>query len=302
MGQPWPAAGRALKMEHKEHNMNISKLTQKSFLDPFDRLPNHPLKPAMRSAMIAARAAAEQFGGHRIALASDRRMTELGQRQALRDALTGDHGKAWSRAKAPVAKARAEIKARRAALVVKDHDYAGVDSLAGLAKVLVAESREKETREYLLGLNPQARMAKALTGDPRIVESAMKLAPELSGSDELPHGIADQIEERYFQQKFPKELAELEADEAVVRAAEDAVGSAYNEMRQVLGLSDHERDRNEFETLMKSIEVGPWLTSDKKQVIEIGADGFAKYRPASADEVETGRVYNEAEFRASLTA
>jgi hypothetical protein len=63
--------------------MNISPRT-KTLLD---RLPDHPLTPSMRTAMIAAAAASEGFAGHKIALGSDRRMTPLGQRQALHDAL-----------------------------------------------------------------------------------------------------------------------------------------------------------------------------------------------------------------------
>ena len=88
--------------------MNISPRT-KTLIDCLPK--NHPLAPKMRDAMIEALAASEGFAGHKIALASDRRMTELGQRQALQDALTGNHGKAWARAKAPVVKARKEIEA-----------------------------------------------------------------------------------------------------------------------------------------------------------------------------------------------
>jgi hypothetical protein len=47
------------------------------------RLPDHPLAPAMRTAMIDGLAAAEQFADHKSTLARDGRMTPLGQRQAL---------------------------------------------------------------------------------------------------------------------------------------------------------------------------------------------------------------------------
>jgi hypothetical protein len=266
--------------------MNISKLTQ-TLLDPFDRLPDHPLKPTMRAAVIAVRAASEGFAGHKIALASDRRMTALGQRQALQDAFTGNHGKTWSRAKAPVTKARKEITARDAALVIKDPDqsYAGVHG-------------RWEARQWLLSLELGVRHAVAeTTDDIRILEAMVTAPPQLSGVN-LP-ALAAKIERRYKEVMYPAELADIAADDAVVAVAEAAVGTSYNDMRSIM---DHLHS-HEFETLMKSIDVaGPWLTVDRRQVIEIGADGFAKYHPASADEVETGRIYNEAEFRASLTA
>src|SRR6266850_1073215 len=99
--------------------MTVSPRTQ-SLLN---RLPkDHPLAPSMRAAMIAAAAASEGFSGHKIALRSDRRMTDLGRRDALKDVLTQNFGKQWAAAKAPIAKARAEIASRRAALTVKAVD------------------------------------------------------------------------------------------------------------------------------------------------------------------------------------
>ena len=78
--------------------MNISKRTQFQL----DRLPkDHPLTPAMKAAMVAAAAASEGFVGHKIALESDRRLTELGRRPKLQEALTGNYGEAWVKAKAP---------------------------------------------------------------------------------------------------------------------------------------------------------------------------------------------------------
>jgi hypothetical protein len=267
--------------------MNISKLTQ-TLLDPFDRLPDHPLKPAMRAAIIATRAAAEGFAGHKIALSADRRMTPLGQRQALQDALTQNHGKAWARAKAPVAKARKEITARRGALVVKPMDPAD----------LVGAVLRQEIRAWIRSLDVGVRQSVMLgSKDRRVLEAALSAPPELSGITNPRAAL--EIENRYIEIVYPRDLAELEAEDAVIAPAEAASGTSYNEMRSVV---DYLHPR-EFETLMKSLEVaGPWLTVDRKQVIEIGTDGFAKYRPASADDVNNGRVYNEAEFRASLTA
>jgi hypothetical protein len=54
---------------------------------------------------------------------------------------------------------------------------------------------------------------------------------------------------------------------------------------------------------MQSIEPDrPWLTSDRKQVIEIGADDKASYRLATADEAENGQVYDRAAYLADRAA
>ena len=77
----------------------------------------------------------------------------------------------------------------------------------------------------------------------------------------------------------------------------------YSEVAEVSRVEGEQRNTSRYAARRDPRVVGgPWLTVDRKQVIEIGADGFAKYRPASADDVSNGRVYNEAEFRASLTA
>src|SRR5438876_11899863 len=107
-----PRGFRAISMTSTKGSepMTISPRTKTLI----DRLPDHPLSPSMRDAMIAAAAASEGFSGHKIALQSDQRMTEVGRREALREALTQNYGKQWARAKAPIAKARSEIAARRA--------------------------------------------------------------------------------------------------------------------------------------------------------------------------------------------
>jgi hypothetical protein len=265
--------------------MSVSPRTQ-LLIDRVSK--DHPLSPSMKAAMIAALAASEGFAGHKIALASDRRMTPLGQRQALRDALTGNHGKAWARAKAPVTKARKEITARRDALVVKAVDPAN----------LAAALERQEIRAWVRQLDPGVRQSVVLgTKDRRILEAMLTAPPELSGI--AGAGAALEIENRYIELTYPDELTAIEAMDAVVSEAEAGLAVARNDMQAVV---DHLHP-HEFGKLVQSLEVaGPWLTVDRKQVIEIGADGFAKYRPASADDVNNGRVYNEAEFRASRTA
>src|SRR5882762_10190791 len=148
--------------------MTVSSRTQSLIA----RLPNHPLAASMRTAMIDALAAGEAFADHKATLARDGRMTELGKSQALRDALTGNFGKQWAKAKAPVAKARAEIASRRAALTVKPIDPANV----------AAALERQEIRAWIRSLDQGVRQSVvASSSDRRILESALSAPPELSG-------------------------------------------------------------------------------------------------------------------------
>src|SRR5258706_3249789 len=190
-----------------ENDMNISPRT-KTLLD---RLPkDHPLTPSMRTAMVAALATAEQFSGHKIALASDGRMTQLGQRQALTDALTGKYGKALVRAKAPVVKARKEIEAELAALVIKPVDPANV----------AAALERQEIRAWVRTLDLGVRQSVVLaTKDRRILEAVESAPPELSGFAG-DAALASKIEDRYIELTYPDRLASIEAKNAVVAEAE----------------------------------------------------------------------------------
>jgi hypothetical protein len=213
--------------------MTISPRT-KTLLDPMPK--DHPLTPPMQAAMIAGEAANEGFAGHKIALASDRRVTELGQRQKLQEELVGNHGKQWAKASAAVQKARQQITARDAALVIKDPDrsYAGVHG-------------RWEARQWLLSLEPSVRHAVAeTTDDIRILEAMVTAPPQLSGVN-LP-ALAAKIERRYKEVMYSAELAAIAADDAVVAAAEAGMGIAYNEMRSTIDMRPHD-----FDELMKPI-------------------------------------------------
>jgi hypothetical protein len=261
--------------------MNISPRT-KTLLD---RLPkDHPLSPSMRTAMIAAAAASEGFAGHKIALASDRRMTELGQRQALNESLTQNHGKQWARANASVVKERKKITARRDALVIKAVDKSDV---AGALE-------RQEIRQWFRSLDIGVRQSLALASkDRRILEALVTAPPELSGLlDGGPAALA-QIENRYLELTYGDELASIEAMDAVVAEAEAAMHISRNELRSTLDVDMHPHD---FDELMKPIEIiRPWLTSDRKQVVEVDGAGRASYRPANESDLADGVEYENFE-------
>jgi len=235
--------------------MTISPRTQ-SLLN---RLPkDHPLAPSMRDAMIAAAAASEGFSGYKIALATDGRSTPRGQREKLQEALTQNHGKALARAKAPVAKARKEIKSRRDALVIKAVDPANI----------AAALERQEIRQWFRSLDIGVRQSVALgSKDRRILEALVTAPPELSGI--AGASAASEIENRYIELTYPDELAAIEAMDAVVAEAEAAMHVARNDMRSTVDMHQHD-----FDELMKPIEIiQPWLMDDGKQVCEIGTDG-----------------------------
>jgi hypothetical protein len=266
--------------------MSVSPRT-KTLIDLVPK--GHRLTQPMIDAIISVSAANESFAGRKIVLASDTGKTPRGRQDALRDDLTDKYGKQLVRARAPVVKARAEITSRHAAMKVKPVDPA--DS--------VTELRRMEMRTYLCSLSLIERKSLALTTKSQLVLESILTAdiPELAGFGQLAQDLPE-IRQRYFEVTDPNEIKALSEMDAVVVPAEQACHIARNEMRSTIDIHPHD-----FDELMRPIEVsGPWLTSDRRQVIEIGADGFAKYRPASADDVSNGRIYNEAEFRASLTA
>jgi hypothetical protein len=214
--------------------MNISERT-KTLLD---RLPNHPLAPSMKAAMIAAAAASEEFVVHKIALASDGRMTPRGQQEALRDALTNTHGKQWAKAKSLIAKERKAIEAERAALVIKPVDP------TNFAAALERQEIRAWVRQLDLGVRQSVVLA---TKDVRILESVVSAPPELSGFAG-DAALASKIEDHYFELVYPAKLASIEAKSDVVGVAEDALGISYNEMRSTVDLHPHD-----FDELMKPL-------------------------------------------------
>src|SRR3984893_8625643 len=171
--------------------MNVSARTKTLI----DRLPDHQLTPSMKAAMIAAAAASEGFAGHKIALQSDGRMTPRGQQDALRESLTQNHGKAWARANASVLKARKEIEAERAALVIKPVDP------ANFAAALERQEIRAWVRQLDLGVRQSVVLA---TKDRRILESVVSAPPELSGI--TSPSAAAEIEDRYIELTYPDKL------------------------------------------------------------------------------------------------
>jgi hypothetical protein len=265
--------------------MNISHRTKTLI----DRLPkDHPLTPSMKAAMIAAAAASEGFAGHKIALASDGRMTPRGQQDALRESLTQNHGKQWARANASVLKARKAIEAERAALVIKPVDK------TDLAAALLDQEIRAWVRTLELGVRQSIVLA---TPDIRILQAVVSAPPELSGFAG-DAAFASKVEDRYIELTYPDKLASIEANNDVVSVAEAGMHVQRNELRSTISVDMHVRD---FDEMMRPIEtIRPWLIDNRTQVCEVGADGKPSYRKANESDVAFGVEYkNYDEYKAA---
>jgi hypothetical protein len=135
-------------------------------------------------------------------------------------------------------------------------------------------------------------------------DAVLEFAPWVSGFDEFnPDDLklyedAKQERDRALNGQLQDTIADREA--AVKEVVDLVINVARGDIQSDSGLQSRD-----FEALARPIETrqnAPWLTSDRKQVIEIDRDGKASYHPASVDEARDGKVFNEAEFRASLTA
>lgn len=257
-------------------------------------IPAHPSAEKFKAAMVDALTAAEQFASRKSEIAKAGTLTEIGQRQALRDELAGKFGRAVARAADPVRKAQRELKARRAALVVKGTDKSDIaGALQG-----------QEIRAWFRGLDPMARQTIALTTkDARILTALVSAPPELSGFAELPEHVAGEVEQRYLKLTYGLEVAEIQAAEAVIAEADAAVQIARNDLQATADF-----DQRSFEAIMAPIEQGvgrPYLVNrprfDGAEITLVAvpaADGEFDTREASADDLANGVYYKDvSEFR-----
>jgi hypothetical protein len=271
--------------------MSISERT-KHILDGIDsRIPDHPLKATVKNSIINALSAAEKFAAKKAELERSETLTPRGRHQALLDSLVNQYGKDLVRARAPIAKARKEIESRRSALVIKEADPAN----------LAAALERQEIRTWLRSLDlGQRQTMLATTTDRRILEAALAAPPELSGiAGNLAH-LADQIEERFVEMIHGPEIASIKFTEALLDEGEAGLGVARVLTQGVTELNDRE-----FESLMRPVEIRPWLMrspgDDAVRVVEVSPDGkSATYRRADENDIANGVYYrSNAEYFAA---
>src|SRR4051794_24496771 len=196
-----------------------------------DRVPDHSIAPVLKSSIVDALTAADGFAASKVELARAGTMTELGQRQALRDALVSNFGKTIGRARDPITKAKKEIQDRRAAMKIKAVDPSNI----------AAALERQEIRAYVRGLAPGDRQSLAMTTkDPRLLEAMVTAPPELSGFTSMKNfaQLIEQIEARYFELNYGPEIAAVQALEDVVAEADAAVQVARNSVQSTVGMDD----------------------------------------------------------------
>lgn len=251
------------------------------------RVPDHPISPGIKGAMIDALTIAEKFSARKADMQRSGTLTAKGQEQALRDELTGNTGRSLARAKDQIVKARKDVKARRDKLVVKAIDPADI----------AAALERQEIRSWLRSLDIQERNTVVnTTADNRVLEAMVTAPAELSGITQLPNpdAIIDAVKARYMEAHYATEIAEIKTIEAVVLEGEAAVAVARNDLKAVVGMDDRS-----FEAIMLPIERGvgrPWLLKRGEndiQVVEVGGDGRAAYRAATSDDLSHGIYYKD---------
>jgi hypothetical protein len=127
--------------------------------------------------------------------------------------------------------------------------------------------------------------------DVRILAALVTAPPELSGIAD-PHA-ASEIENAYIELEYPSQVAAIAAADAVVAEAETALAISRNELRSTLDNNMHQYD---FDALMRPVEtIRPWLTKDRKQVVEVDGTGKASYRLANETDLAHGVEYDNFE-------
>jgi hypothetical protein len=255
---------------------------------------DHPNGPALRNAVVEMFGASERLAAKRAELVRSGKLTTQGLAQELSDALPAVVT-AQTRARAPIEKALAEIKSRRAALQIKPADP---NNLAAAIERLGIQG-------YLSGLEPGARQALALTTkDRRILEAIVSAPPELSGFVGTLAPTFKQVEERYLEDTHRDELRSIDDLESVVEAAVAASQTARNDIQSVVGLNN--RDFNAIAGPIEMKANAPWLVKMKGQedlVLRVRPEkrGTAEFQTnATQEEIRDGVYFeDEAAYQAA---
>jgi hypothetical protein len=169
----------------------------------------------------------------------------------------------------------------------------------------VMNRREYRDRSVLMTSGQRAGKMTGPTRSLAFLDAVLEFEddPWMSGIDifnpnELQiYEAAKQERLRDFHGPLIDQADERDATESEVRDLIVAV--ARGDIQNASGL-----EGREFEEVAKKIESrqgAVWLTSDRKQVVEIGTAG-ATYRPASADEARDGRVFTSEAYAADRVA
>lgn len=145
------------------------------------------------------------------AIEVDDRLSEVGKGERKRELALEERRTLQRVRRRGIAPRRQAVEERRGALQPVKPDPA---DLAGAL-------RRQELRSHLRGLNPDRRRA-LLDESKSALEAAIEL-PETTG---VSREHAEGLRRRLIERRHPEELAEIEEEEAAVRAAEEAVANA----------------------------------------------------------------------------
>jgi hypothetical protein len=169
--------------------------------------------------------------------------------------------------------------------------------------VAAMNRRELRDRSLTMSFGQRAALMSGPTRDTNFVDAILEQPAWVSGIDIYnPNDLqiyeaAKESRLRDFHGPLQDTIA---ARETVEQEALMPVNTTLNDVAAI-----SELPRKDFEALAKRIETRAgevWVTKDRKQVIEIGADGLARYRQANVDEATNGRVFTPEAYAADRAA
>jgi hypothetical protein len=269
--------------------------TNLKYFQLLQQLEKNPLRPKVAAAFDIA----DDFRRDMERVGADRRLSAEGRRDATQDLLR-KAVRDLRDARAPIAEMEKKLDAKRAAVAMPAFDRSDDYAL----------KLRMELRQTLKTADAGQRAL--LLAKPAYADALLETEPEASGlflAEDFKGTISPEIQrdreivaaakEKRQAGMFGPQLAEIEELERTLAEANMIPAVARGDIQSDSGL-----EGREFEELAKKIENrqgAVWLTSDRKQVVEVGA-GKATYRPASADEARDGRVFTSAAYEADRVA
>jgi hypothetical protein len=189
-------------------------------------------------------------------------LTDVGRQKQIRDAIFRDTVPAMHRGRIELAKARQEVKTRRAAMAPPKADPADA---AGAV-------RRQEIRTFLRGLDDRARGAflKKSKGDPEVTQAIIEQPAVLSG---VGDSLRDLILSEAMEAAYSPQLAELQMLEEAISVAASAIESGREEAHAEAAAVDPAlRDPDRFNAVAGSVEnrtPAPWLQVMKENGAEV---------------------------------
>jgi hypothetical protein len=165
-----------------------------------------------------------------------------------------------------------------------------------------ARDDRREARLIMRGMVDPGKRALLLSGagaDPDFQDAMLERKPIFSGLMPEEQFIVDAARTERLAGLFPAEHAEIAELESTIAEADSILDRALVHLKLHSGMGD--RVFIEFSTPILSGKNEVWVTSDRKQVVEI-SDGKATYRPASVDEAGHGRVFTPEAYAADRAA